>query len=307
MKKILILLTAVCSISIAQKLPDIKKLDPVKFEREGSGGKSGTFPGFTEVDSQKLERAIALALSLVQELNIESDYELKMLWNLENEISSSKYIKIKNQTAARANRFPGDYNWGGLLAASTKPYPGSPTYIYPGFLESNEIDETQVAQMVIEEALHRTLPEPTNRYERVVKSITGIITTNSGDKTNSLKAYLNKIKNLRLPWAVSYSIISHPYTPTSIYSKGYLSRIKTQLQGSGRVTESSASTRLKIVLNIPENTLEIHDLYSKTVQSINAPYPGFLGNPSNVRNLNYNGLISGVLQEIKRIEFMQSL
>ena len=57
--KILVLLTFVTALSYAQvKKPAVKQTaktaDPFKIEREGSGGMSGSFPGFCEVSSKKL-------------------------------------------------------------------------------------------------------------------------------------------------------------------------------------------------------------------------------------------------------------
>ena len=300
MKKLLILLTAMCSLSMAQVLPEIKKQDPIRFEREGSGGKSGTFPGFTEVDSLKLEEAIELALNLVRELNIGSDYDLKMIWNLENEISSSRYIQIKSKTMARANRFAGDYNWSGFLVASTKPAPGSATYIYPGFLNNGNVDSTQVAQMIIEEALHRSLPEPTNRYEKIVKSITRIISTNSGDKSKALKIYMNKIKNLRLPWHVRFEIPgSNIYGPL----------IKQKLQSTNRIVETTGEARIVIVINNKTRSSGGHIVFKDTYNNTQKTLPAdFMWKRMElIGEHQYQAIINFVLTELRNIEFMQSL
>ena len=301
MKILVILLTAMCSLGMAQDRPEIKKLDPIKFEREGSGGMSGTFPGFTEVDSQKLEKAIELAVSLVRELNIGSDQDLSMIWNLENEIQSTKYIQIKNKTAAKANRFAGDYNWSGLLVASTKPFPGSATYIYPGFLDNNNIDATQVAQMVIEEALHRSLPGPINRYEKIVKSITRIISTNSGNKSKALKNYFNKIKNVRFPWQVKFIVRG--------FDRYHAPVIKEKLQNTKRIVETNGEARIVVEFiqksNVSGGHVVFRDTYNNTQKTL--PVNFMWKRLDLVSPHEYQPVINFILTELRDIEFMQSL
>jgi hypothetical protein len=143
--------------------------------RTGNGSFRGRLEGFDDYqkESQKLVRAIERSETILSEVDYEESAFLS-LRTLRREILEAKYIKINKTMVAVPKRHPGDYLWAGELAASTDAFPGAPTRIYKNVIE--DMSETQLVQMVIHEALHRSLSSPYNTYEPVVERITNILT-----------------------------------------------------------------------------------------------------------------------------------
>jgi hypothetical protein len=154
--------------------------------------------------------------------------------------------------------------------------------------------------MVIEEGLHRRLPEPINRYEKIVKSITRIITTNSGSKSQALKAYLQKIQNVKLPWQVRFEV------------RGYTLHapiIKQKLQSTNRVIETTGPARIVILLSQESayngGFVAFKDTYNNTVKTLPANF--MWKRIDYVTQQDYQSVVDFVLTELKQVEFLQSL
>ncbi|MFN8370804.1 MAG: hypothetical protein U0T83_09310 [Bacteriovoracaceae bacterium] len=136
---------------------------------------------------------------MINNLNLDTHTDFPEFEELTNEIQFAKYILVDRDVEVSPNRSPGDYPVGGYLVASTETYRGAPTKIYPKLI--GKLSSTQLVQMIIHEALHRTLPSPMNESEEIVNRVTNFLTQFTSSKVvPNLKKYMEKIRTQKIAW-----------------------------------------------------------------------------------------------------------
>ena len=221
----------------------------------GNGSNFLVLEGFEEVKDEKgkLRKAILDAVKIAEKINLKNAPELLFL---KEEIEGSRYIKIDREVYSEGNRNPGDYTYGSWLVATTEPYRGAPTKIYNNVID--RLSLSQLVQMVIHEALHRSLYAPVNTQEKIVERLTNIITQYERLDEN-LRRYLDFVKTMKISWAVKIAT----YTSESALKAVHL---------SDRIHETSnRNTRLHMSSD-GAGGIELWDSVTEKVYRFNSKY-----------------------------------
>jgi hypothetical protein len=145
------------------------------------------------------ERVIKLNESILEKVNRLDLSDVPQLKDLSAELLTP-ILEMTEDAYKNPNQYPGDWREGGLLYGYTDLIPGAPTMIYPiALLPINQggLSDVQLKQLLIHEALHRTLPVPLNGIESLVVSLTRIILLHAENRVASAaKTVLARFANL---------------------------------------------------------------------------------------------------------------
>jgi hypothetical protein len=158
---------------------------------------------FKTITDPRLEKINFEIIEKVQRIDFSNVPELK---NLAAELMTP-VLEMTTDAYKNPNQYPGDWREGGLLYGYTDLIPGAPTLIYPVALLPNDpraLNDGQLRQLLVHEALHRTLPNPLNGLENLVVTLTRIVLLYAEDRViSAAQTVLARYQNLEPRFSIN--------------------------------------------------------------------------------------------------------
>lgn len=151
---------------------------------DGKGTLGMDLMDFKEVTDDRLLKLNQKVIKRMRDLGVAALPELAKLTRELN----VPILEMTEDVHRKASEDPGDWKVDGFLYGYTELRSGAPTLIYPIALQKPRepkkdedlrapqgLSDVQIQQLLLHEALHRTLPRPLNRIEELVVTLTRIL------------------------------------------------------------------------------------------------------------------------------------